>query len=147
MQVKFYYKDGVKSLQYQTNGSSGIDIAANEDITLFAGCTSVISTGVFCIIPYHYEGQVRSRSGFACKGLFVANSPGTLDSDYRGEIKVILYNSNKYDYIVRKGDRIAQLVFAPIVKPEIVIFNDFDEWSEESVTLRGSGGLGSTGYN
>lgn len=67
--------------------------------------------------------------------------------DYRGEIKVILYNGTSSKYEIKKGDRIAQLVFAPIVKPEIVVFDDYKEWSEESVTLRGSGGLGSTGYN
>lgn len=145
MQVKFYYKDGVKPLQYQTNGSSGLDLSANEDITIFSGCTGIVSTGVFAIIPYHYEGQIRSRSGLALKGIFVGNSPGTVDSDYRGEIKVILYNSTSSPYLVKKYDRIAQLVFAPIVKPEVVIFNDFKEWSEESVTLRGSNGFGSTG--
>ena len=80
MQVKFYYKEGVKPLQYQTNGSSGLDLAANEDITIFSGCTGVVPTGVFAIISYQHEGQIRSRSGLACKGVFVANSPGTIDS-------------------------------------------------------------------
>lgn len=145
MQVKFYYKEGVKPLQYQTNGSSGVDLAANEDITLFSASVGVISTGVFAIIPYCVEGQIRSRSGLASKGIFVANSPGTLDSDYRGEVKVILYNSSSVPFLIKKGDRIAQLVIVPIVKPEIVVFDDFKEWSEESVTLRGSGGFGHTG--
>lgn len=145
MQVKFYYKDGVKPLQYQTNGSSGVDLAANEDITLFSGCTGIVPTGVFTIIPYRYEGQVRSRSGLALKGIFVANSPGTLDSDFRGEIKVILYNSNSVPYLVKKGDRIAQLVFVPISKPEMVIFDDFKEFQSESITIRGQNGFGSTG--
>lgn len=80
MQVKFYYKDGVKLLQYQTNGSSGLDLAANEDVIISSGGISIVSTGVFVIIDYKYEGQVRSRSGLACKGIFVANSPGTIDS-------------------------------------------------------------------
>ena len=147
MQVKFYYKDGVKPLNYQTNGSSGLDLAANEDRMIFPYSVIAVATGVFAIIDFKFEGQIRSRSGLACKGIFVANSPGTVDSDFRGELKVILYNSTSSKYEIKKGDRIAQLVIAPIIKPEIVVFDDFDEWAKESITLRGSGGLGSTGYN
>lgn len=147
MQVKFYYRDNVKPLNYQTDGSSGMDLAANEDTRIPPQQTSIVSTGVYTIIPKGYEGQIRSRSGLACKGLTVANSPGTVDSDFRGEVRVILHNSNDLDYIIKKGDRIAQLVFVPIVIPEIVVFDNFGEFQKESVTARGQNGFGSTGVN
>jgi|TARA_B100002003_G_C14069395_1_gene514489 dUTP pyrophosphatase len=125
---------------YAKNGDAGVDIASNEDVTIKAFSWATISTELYVAIPYGYEGQVRSRSGLAAKfGLQVLNTPGTIDSGYRGEIKVILINHNHWAYEVKKGDRIAQLVIAPVITAKIV------EVEELSDSDRGEGGLGSTG--
>ena len=100
---------------YQTNGSAGMDVCAciDEPIIIPAGSIELISTGLAISLPVGYECQVRSRSGLAAKnGVFVLNAPGTIDSDYRGEIKVILANLGKDDFTISRGDRIAQLVIA-----------------------------------
>ena len=130
---------------YQTIGSSGADVRANlgkSEVTLdiLPGERKLIPTG-FCLeIPENYEIQVRPRSGLALKhGITVLNSPGTIDSDYRGEIKVIIYNHGNTDFVINNGDRIAQMVLSPVVKMELEETNDLPE------TIRGEGGFGSTG--
>ncbi|KKL61314.1 hypothetical protein LCGC14_2196560, partial [marine sediment metagenome] len=120
-------------------GSSGWDIKSNEELILHNGKAEVVSTGISVEVPRGYELQIRPRSGMAVKGVGVANSPGTVDSDYRGEIGIVLLNHNSHPYLVKKGDRIAQLVLQEV--PEI-------EWMEVdalSSTERGSEGYGRTG--
>jgi len=125
---------------YKNPGDSGMDICSNENIKVLAFNWKLISTGIYLEIPEGYEVQVRSRSGLAFKfGLMVLNSPGTIDSGYRGEIKVILKNHDHHSYDVKKGDRIAQLVMASVVRAEI------EEVIELSETERNEGGFGSTG--
>ena len=129
---------------YKTSGSSGMDIRANltEPIILAPNQRKAVSTGLFFELPENYEIQVRPRSGLALKnGISVLNSPGTIDSDYRGEIAVILINHSNEDFVIKDGDRIAQIV---LTKFETI------EWSEVNSinsTDRGSGGFGSTGRN
>jgi len=127
---------------YATQGSAGMDITAAlmEPWNLEPGAIALIPTGIAIALPEGYECQVRSRSGLAAKhGVFALNAPGTIDSDYRGEIKVILANSGKQAYSIQPGERIAQLVIA---KYETVTW---EHVSELSTTERGSGGFGSTG--
>ncbi len=117
-----------------------MDICSNEDVKISPFNWKLVSTGIFLEIPEGYEVQVRSRSGLAAKhGIMVLNSPGTIDSGYRGEVKVILKNHDHHSYYVKKGDRIAQLVMAPVVTAEI------EEVSELTNTERNEGGFGSTG--
>ena len=131
---------GPNAPEYQTVGAAGCDLIASEDREIRARSRALVSTGLFIEIPTGFDGQVRSRSGLAAKhGLFVLNSPGTIDSDYRGEVMVILCNTSDTHYSVRKGDRIAQLVIAPVIQ---ATFERVDELSE---TNRGSGAFGSTG--
>ena len=130
--------------EYKTNGSAGMDIVAtlNEDVVIESGKVGLIATNLSIELPIGYECQVRSRSGLAIKnGIFCLNSPGTIDSDYRGEIKVILANFGKDDFVIKNGDRIAQLVIA---KYEYVQWIEVKELSDSS---RGEGGFGSTGVN
>lgn len=122
-----------------TPGAAGYDLQADADITLHVGEIIKVPTGVSLEIPEGFEGQVRSRSGLASKGVIVVNSPGTIDSDYRGEIQVLLM-SLKNTHEVKKGDRIAQLVFAPVVRVEL-----FKSVSCLDETERNAGGFGSTG--
>jgi len=125
---------------YSTPGAAGCDVFAIENTAIFEGCSILIHTGLFLEVPEGYECQIRPRSGLAVKnGITVANSPGTLDSDYRGELMVCLINHSHKEYRINRGDRIAQLVFAPVVQATFV---NVDELSE---TERGSGGFGSTG--
>lgn len=125
---------------YAKPGDAGMDICAAEDITLPAFCWKAISTGIYMQLPEGYECQIRSRSGLAAKhGIQVLNSPGTIDSGYRGEVKVILKNNAYAPYDIKKGDRIAQMVFAPVTTATIT------EVAELSDSVRGEGGLGSTG--
>jgi dUTP pyrophosphatase len=123
-----------------TEGSAGFDLCAAEDTTIAAHGFGSVGTGLAVAIPEKAEAQVRPRSGLAAKhGIGVLNSPGTIDSDYRGEIKVILFNASGQDYVVRRGDRIAQLVFNLLPDVELV---ETDSLSE---TNRGPGGFGHTG--
>ena len=125
---------------YKNLGDAGMDICSNENVKVLAFNWKLISTGIYLEIPEGYEVQVRSRSGLAFKfGLMVLNSPGTIDSGYRGEVKVILKNHDHHSYDVKKGDRIAQLVMASVVRAEI------EEVIELSETERNEGGFGSTG--
>lgn len=127
---------------YSSLLASGADIKAyiEEDIIIEPGATALIPTGIRLQIPEGYEGQVRPRSGLALKyAVTVLNTPGTIDSDYRGEIKIILVNHGKKPYTVRKDDRIAQLVFSPIIQAEFI------QKKELSTSNRGRNGFGSTG--
>ena len=126
--------------KYAKHGDAGMDICAAEDDFISAFNWKAISTGLFVEIPEGYEIQIRSRSGLAFKyGVSVLNSPGTIDSGYRGEIKVILKNSDHHRYEIKKGERIAQMVVAPVTTATFI------EVAELSDTERGEGGLGSTG--
>lgn len=125
---------------YATAAAAGMDVVAAEDVTLAPGTRHAVATGFAIAIPDGYEVQVRPRSGLALKhGVTCLNTPGTIDSDYRGEVKVILANLGHEPFVVRRGDRIAQLVPAPVVRAELVETDALDE------TVRGSGGFGSTG--
>ncbi len=127
---------------YATAASAGMDLrsASMEPIVLSPGERGLVPTGLIVEIPDGYEGQVRPRSGLALKnGISLVNTPGTIDSDYRGELKVIMINLGEDHFMVNYGDRIAQLVIAPVVQAQIV------EVDEISVSERGSGGFGSTG--
>ena len=128
--------------KYETIGSSGMDLAADidEKIEIKPGETKIIPTGLSVSIPQEFEIQIRPRSGLAVKHqLSVLNTPGTIDADYRGEIKVILINLGKKSFVVEKGSRIAQMVLCPIIKAKIIEVETLDD------TIRGSGGFGSTG--
>ena len=127
---------------HKTNGSAGVDLCANleADETLAPGEFKLIKTGLFIALPEGYEAQVRPRSGLALKhGITVLNSPGTIDADYRGEIGVILINHSKDAFVIKDGERIAQLVVA---KHEVI---DWELKGELETTNRGAGGFGSTG--
>ncbi len=133
---------GLALPEYMTEGASGVDLrAANTDpITIRPREISLIPTGISMAIPVGYEAQVRPRSGLAAKhGITVLNSPGTIDADYRGEIKVIVINLGDNDYIVQRGERIAQMVFCPVTR---VSFRLAETLSE---TVRGGEGFGHTG--
>ena len=128
--------------KYETNGSSGMDLAANinTNIDIDPGKTAIIPTGLALSIPKGFEVQIRPRSGLAAKKkISVLNTPGTIDSDYRGEIKVILINQGQETFKVEKGLRIAQMVVCPVVQAQIKEVEDLSE------TERGKGGFGSTG--
>ncbi len=128
--------------KYETNGSSGMDLAANieSNISISPGKTKIIPTGLALSIPKGFEIQIRPRSGLAAKkNLSVLNTPGTIDSDYRGEIKVILINLGIDTFIVENGLRIAQMVLCPIDRA------DLEEVDDLNKTQRGKGGFGSTG--
>lgn len=128
--------------RYQTDGAAGMDLHAAIDyaILLAPGERRAIPTGLILEIPSGYEGQIRPRSGLALKhGVTVLNAPGTIDSDYRGEVAVILVNLGAEPRTIERGDRIAQIVFAPVVRAELV------EVAEVTGTARDNGGFGSTG--
>ena len=126
--------------QYMTEGSAGLDVCAIENTTIDAGRIGRVRTGLAFKIPEGYEGQVRPRSGLAVKhGITLINSPGTLDSDYRGELIVPLVNHSAWPFHIRPGDRIAQLVICPVAHVEPVVVGSLGS------TQRGSGGFGSTG--
>ena len=130
------------NLQYQTAGSAGIDLMAaiKDDVIIKSGEIKLIPTGIAIALEDGFEAQIRPRSGLALKnGITILNSPGTIDSDYRGEISVILINHSKNDFTVIKGMRIAQMVIAPFAYANIEIVSDLDN------TIRGEGGFGSTG--
>ncbi len=138
------YEGGMQVPKYQTPGSSGADITSSEEITIPAGERRIVPTGIKLNIPKGFECQVRSRSGLAAKeGIFVLNGIGTIDSDYQGEIKVILANFSNNDFYISPGDRIAQLVFAPVTIANFVK----SDLSQVEKTERSSGGFGSTGVS
>lgn len=132
--------EGLELPAYATDGAAGMDVLAAEDVTLAPGGRHAVATGLAVAIPHGFEIQVRPRSGLALKhGITVPNTPGTIDSDYRGELKVILINHGEADFAIRRGDRIAQLVLAPVTRAAWLKVDELDE------TERGEGGFGSTG--
>ena len=124
---------------YKTQGSSGMDLCSTEKLDIGINEIKLVSTGIAVAIPGGHEAQVRTRSGLALKGIFVLNSPGTIDSDYRGEVKVILANFGSDVFHIEKGDRIAQIVVVPVIRAVLLEVNYLD------TTVRGGGGFGSTG--
>lgn len=132
--------DGLPLPVYASDHAAGLDVVAAEDLILEPGARHAVATGFAIAIPDGYEVQVRPRSGLALKhGITCLNTPGTIDSDYRGEVKVILANLGSEPFEVRRGERIAQLVPAPVLKGRFVEVEQLDD------TLRGGGGFGSTG--
>jgi len=136
------FDNNIKLPTYKTVGSSGMDIEARvkKKIIIKPGKTAIVPTGIFFAIPKNYEIQIRPRSGLAAKNsVSVLNTPGTIDSDYRGEIKVIMINLSKKKFMIKSGDRIAQMVLCPIIKAKL------QEVKKLPKTIRGKGGFGSTG--
>ncbi|MFA7596189.1 MAG: dUTP diphosphatase [Novosphingobium sp.] len=132
--------EGLALPGYATDGAAGMDVLAAEDVTLPSGGRHAVATGIAVAIPDGFEIQVRPRSGLALKhGISLPNTPGTIDSDYRGELKIIMINHGAEEFAIRRGDRIAQLVLAPVVRAGWLEVEDLDQ------TARGAGGLGSTG--
>jgi dUTP pyrophosphatase len=132
--------EGLELPAYATEGAAGMDVLSAEDVTLAPGARHAVATGLAVAIPHGFEIQVRPRSGLALKhGVTVPNTPGTIDSDYRGELKVIMINHGDAEFEIRRGDRIAQLVLAPVVQATWLKVDELDE------TARGEGGFGSTG--
>ena len=125
--------------QYKTEGAAGADLISVESLTLTPGGTHKVSTGISVAIPEGYAGFVVSRSGLASKGIVVANSPGIIDSDYRGEIGVLLRNTTPAPVDIPAGTRVAQLLIMPVIQARFVIVDTL------TTTVRGSGGFGSTG--
>ena len=139
--VKKFDKN-IKLPTYETSGSSGMDLVAyiKNKITIKPGKTAMISTGIAVAIPKNYEIQIRPRSGLAAKkGISVLNTPGTVDSDYRGEIKIILINLSKKSFVVKSGDRVAQMILCPVVRAKLKEVKNLPK------TIRDKGGFGSTG--
>jgi dUTP pyrophosphatase len=133
----------VKLPEYKTYGASGMDIIAfiKKPISLKPNMSSIIPTGLSVAFSKDYEIQIRPRSGLAAKNsITILNTPGTIDSDYRGEIKVIIYNHGKEEFVINSGDRIAQMILSPVLKIELEETND-----DLPETIRGEGGFGSTG--
>lgn len=132
--------EGLPLPAYATAGAAGMDVVSAEDVVLAPGARHPVATGLSLGIPDGFEIQVRPRSGLALKhGITVPNTPGTIDSDYRGELKVLLINHGAEPFVIARGDRIAQLVLAPVVQAA------WDEVDELDATARGAGGFGSTG--
>lgn len=128
--------------QYQTEFSAGFDLRADvrEDVVLRRGERALVPTGLAVEIPVGYEAQIRPRSGLALKnGISMVNTPGTIDSDYRGEVGVILINHGAEDFLIKRGERIAQMVLAPVTRADIIEVDSLVD------TQRGAGGFGSTG--
>ena len=142
IEVKLVAQQGAVVPAYKTEGAAGADVCAflKEPVTIAPGSFVMIPTGLFFEIPQGYEIQVRPRSGLAAKnGITVLNTPGTIDSDYRGELKIILINLGNSDFIVNNGDRIAQIIVSPVTVA------DFKFTDSLSDTQRGEKGFGSTG--
>ena len=132
--------EGLALPAYATSGAAGMDVLSAEDVTLPPGGRHAVASGFAVAIPAGYEIQVRPRSGLALKhGITVPNTPGTIDSDYRGELKVILINHGSEPFAIHRGDRVAQLVLAPVTQAA------WSEVAELDETARGAGGFGSTG--
>ena len=140
--IKVVASGGAKLPLYKTSGAAGADICAllKEPLVIESGKSAMVPTGLFFEIPQGYEVQIRPRSGLAAKnGVTVLNTPGTIDSDYRGEINVILINLGDKPFTVNNGDRIAQMILAPVIQADFSIVTSLEE------TERGAGGFGSTG--
>ncbi|MGV1750992.1 dUTP diphosphatase [Agrobacterium sp. CG674] len=142
--VRLPHAAGIELPSYETSGAAGMDLRAavqeGAPLVLAPGTRALVPTGFIFEVPEGYEAQIRPRSGLAIKnGITCLNTPGTVDSDYRGEVKVILANLGQEDFVVERGMRIAQMVIAPVTQVDVV------EVSETSQTTRGAGGFGSTG--
>ncbi|HEX8387811.1 MAG TPA: dUTP diphosphatase [Sphingomonas sp.] len=138
--LRLPHGEGLPTPAYATAGAAGMDVVAAEDLDLPPGGRHAVATGFAMAVPDGYEVQVRPRSGLALKhGVTCLNTPGTVDSDYRGEVKVILANLGAEPFAVRRGERIAQLVPAPVTRAAL------DEVAALDATARGAGGFGSTG--
>ncbi len=132
--------EGLTLPAYATDGAAGMDVVSAEDVTLAPGQRHPVATGLAMAIPHGFEIQVRPRSGLALKhGITVPNTPGTIDSDYRGELKVIMINHGSEPFVIARGDRVAQLVVAPVTQGQWLEVEELD------ATERGAGGFGSTG--
>ncbi|MBO9725339.1 dUTP diphosphatase [Novosphingobium sp.] len=132
--------EGLDLPAYATDGAAGMDVVSAEDVTLAPGARHAVATGLAMAIPPGFEIQVRPRSGLALKhGISVPNAPGTIDSDYRGELKVILINHGAKPFEILRGDRVAQLVLAPVTRAAWLTVDELES------TERGEGGFGSTG--
>ena len=126
--------------KHETEGSAGFDLSSCEDITILPGQVVAVNTGLAFEIPNDYEMQIRSRSGLALKrNVFILNAPGTVDSDFRAEVKMILCNASNINFSIKKGDRVAQGIITNYEKFEPVLVKELEE------TIRGEGGFGSTG--
>jgi dUTP pyrophosphatase len=140
VKVRVRIEPGARQPEYQTAGAAGMDIAAAEKVVIRPGRFASVGTGVLLEIPRGMEVQVRPRSGLALKhGIGILNSPGTIDSDYRGEVRVILFNFSRRRFVINPGDRIAQLVFARVNRVRLV------KSAKLARTRRGAGGFGHTG--
>ena len=142
IKIKCIKEEGATIPLYKTAGAAGADLCAkiSQPLTIKAGKFAMVPTGLYFEIPEGYEVQVRPRSGKKEKnGVTVLNTPGTIDSDYRGEIKVILVNLSDTDFVINNGDRIAQMIVAPVTQAEFIVSDKLSE------TERGTGGFGSTG--
>ncbi len=140
--IKIHTLPGAKIPEYQSKGASGADICAllDQPVTLKPGDTALIPTGISVEIPDGYEAQIRPRSGLAIKhGITLLNTPGTIDSDYRGEIKIIITNLGKCDFTITGGMRIAQMIFSKVYRGHFILSDDLNE------TTRNSGGFGHSG--
>lgn len=134
--------DGLEFPAYATKGAAGLDLRAAEATILKPGARHLMPTGIAIALPPQHEAQVRPRSGLAVKhGVTVLNAPGTIDEDYRGEIKVPLINHGQEDFVIQRGDRIAQMVIAPVVQVRLTEVKSLNE------TTRGAGGFGSSGQS
>jgi len=139
--VKIALAPGCVAPEYASDGAAGLDLRARVPVDLMPGERALVPTGLFLEIPPGYEGQVRPRSGLAIRnGLSMVNAPGTIDCDYRGELRVALINLSREPFEITHGMRIAQLVISPVAHATIT------EVSELSATVRGAGGFGSTGH-
>ncbi len=146
IKLNFVNKSNNEDPSYATSGSSGFDLRANLDgyMVIEAGKVGIVPTGLFFEIPSNFEIQIRPRSGLAAKnGVTVLNTPGTIDADYRGELKVILINHGESNFTINNGDRIAQAVIASVISKNVVNLTKIETLSTD--TERGSGGFGSTG--
>jgi dUTP pyrophosphatase len=142
--VRLPHAEGLPLPAYETPGSAGMDLRAavpeDEPLTLRPGARALVPTGLCMAIPLGFEVQVRPRSGLAAKhGVTCLNTPGTIDADYRGEVKVILVNLGEEDFVIRRGERIAQMIVAAVAQAAWLQTDSLDE------TARGAGGFGSTG--
>lgn len=142
VEIKRLHSHDLPLPRYMTNGSAGVDLyAANEgELTIGPGQRILVPTGISISLPHQYEAQIRPRSGLALKhGITLLNTPGTIDADYRGEIKVLVINLGDKEYILKRGERIAQMVFARVESAELIEVDFLDD------TARGDGGFGHTG--
>ena len=140
--MRLPHGEGLALPAYETGGAAGMDLraAVTEPLTLAPGARAAVPTGLVFAVPQGFEAQIRPRSGLAIKhGITCLNTPGTIDSDYRGEVKVILINLGQEAFVIERGDRIAQIIIAPVVQAELLEVETLD------LTLRGLGGFGSTG--